>query len=502
MKGQGSLSRRILTLAFINLALVLAVFLVFAHFQYHLEPGSFLFAPARDRLEGVAMEVALDLENTPAERRTELMARYAANYGVDFLLFDNTGEQLAGRPVTLPAEVVRVLRGPPGRAGDGKREDDTKGGPPPPRGDGPGPERRPPPPPPPGRMGGGQAPGRGGHQVFQLSAGENYWAGVRIPVNDPEREGARRGTLILAAKSFYNTPLFFDFKPWLMALAAVIAIFLTCWVPFIRGITKTLSHITNAAEQIGQGNFELQLPEAGNDELAHLSVAINRMATQLAGFVRGQKRFLGDIAHELCAPIARMQFGLGILEQQAQEGQQAAVEDVQEEMRQMSSLVGELLSFSKAGMEAGRRTLVPVNVAEVARQAAERESPDGKVVVEAAETLTSMADREFLLRALSNLVRNAVRYAGDEGPITIAARRENEDAVITVSDCGPGLPEEELERIFTPFYRLEASRNREHGGTGLGLAIVKSCVEGCRGRAKCRNRTPSGLEVEIRLAAS
>ena len=74
--------------------------------------------------------------------------------------------------------------------------------------------------------------------------------------------------------------------------------------------------------------------------------------------------------------------------------------------------------------------------------------------------------------------------------------------VIAVTDCGPGLPPEELDRIFTPFYRLEASRNRDHGGVGLGLAIVKSCVEGCRGQVRCRNRQPSGLEVEIRLAAA
>jgi len=71
-----------------------------------------------------------------------------------------------------------------------------------------------------------------------------------------------------------------------------------------------------------------------------------------------------------------------------------------------------------------------------------------------------------------------------------------------VSDSGPGLAEEDLDRIFTPFYRPEASRNRESGGTGLGLAIVRSCVESCQGTVQCRNRKPRGLELEIRLKSA
>jgi two-component system sensor histidine kinase CpxA len=107
----------------------------------------------------------------------------------------------------------------------------------------------------------------------------------------------------------------------------------------------------------------------------------------------------------------------------------------------------------------------------------------------------------LLLRALSNLIRNAVRYAGTDGPITISARRDGNSVTITVADSGPGLPMEEFDRVFTPFYRLDASRTRETGGAGLGLAIVKSCVEASGGTVQCRNREPHGLEVEIRLKA-
>jgi two-component system sensor histidine kinase CpxA len=227
------------------------------------------------------------------------------------------------------------------------------------------------------------------------------------------------------------------------------------------------------------------------------------MAGRLSGFVTGQKRFLGDIAHELSAPIARIQFALGILDQRAREDQREAVEDLREEIGHMSGLVGELLSFSKAGLAANSTALVAVDIAPIAQQAAAREgSGAAHVDVAIPAPVTAIAEPNLLLRALSNLVRNAVRYAGADGPITISARREGDSVLITVADSGPGLPPEELDRVFSPFYRLDASRNRDTGGAGLGLAIVKSCVEASGGAVQCRNREPRGLEVEIRLKAA
>jgi two-component system sensor histidine kinase CpxA len=90
---------------------------------------------------------------------------------------------------------------------------------------------------------------------------------------------------------------------------------------------------------------------------------------------------------------------------------------------------------------------------------------------------------------------------GDQGPITITAARTGADVEISVADQGPGLPKEELEEVFAPFYRPESARTRETSGAGLGLAIVRTCVEACGGTVACRNRVPRGLEVTIRLQA-
>jgi len=342
-----------------------------------------------------------------------------------------------------------------------------------------------------------------GYQTMQRSEAGLYWALTRVPIIDPATGDLVRGTLVMAAPSFWGTPLFFDFKPWLAALAAALTLFVLCWMPFIRGLGRSISRLTANTGRIAQGDFENHLPENRRDEIGQLSVSINRMAERLSGFVTGQKRFLGDIAHELSAPIARIQFALGILDQRASEEQREAMEDLREEIAQMSSLVGELMSFSKAGLGAGKTALVPTDVNAIAQQAAVREATGAAgIVVEIPEAVSALAEPNLLMRALSNLLRNAVRYAGAGGPITISAKRQGDFVLISVADSGPGLPAEELERVFAPFYRLDASRNRDTGGAGLGLAIVKSCVEASGGSVICRNREPHGLEVEIRLRAA
>jgi two-component system sensor histidine kinase CpxA len=227
------------------------------------------------------------------------------------------------------------------------------------------------------------------------------------------------------------------------------------------------------------------------------------MAERLSSYVRGQRRFLGDIAHELCSPISRIQAGLGVLEQRAADHQREYVLGVQEEVEQMSELINELLSFSKAGMSASVASLTPVNVAETVKLVLEREAGDeSRIEAHVDAQLEVMAHPDYLHRSLANIIRNAIRYAGDAGPVAVSASEKNGMVSIIVTDSGPGIPAAELDEVFKPFYRLELARQRETGGVGLGLAIVKTCVEACGGTVQCRNRSPKGLEVEIRLPAA
>src|SRR5258708_14510510 len=117
--------------------------------------------------------------------------------------------------------------------------------------------------------------------------------------------------------------------------------------------------MSNGTEQSGEGQFDVKLSTRRRDELGRLGGAINRMAGRLAGFVTGQKRFLGDIAHELCSPLARLQMALGILEQKAPAEAAQFVEIASEKAQQISPLVSALLSFSKASFGASAVKLQP-----------------------------------------------------------------------------------------------------------------------------------------------
>ena len=226
------------------------------------------------------------------------------------------------------------------------------------------------------------------------------------------------------------------------------------------------------------------------------------MAQRLDGFVTGQKRFLGDTAHELLSPLARLEVALSILEQRADPTDDSLRYTARAlaEVRQMATLVRDLLSFTKAGLNAQPAVLAPVGLADLTRRAVEREGAQAVVSVSIPDDLQVRAEPDLLARALANAVRNAVRYAGEDGPITIMAVPSGEETVLlTVSDHGPGVPPDAIDRLFDPFFRPEAARTRETGGTGLGLAIVKSCVETCGGQVAVRNRDPRGLELSFTL---
>ena len=479
MKTRASISVKILLLSFLNVVLLGLVFVVFVRVQYRADLSSLLLSPGRDRILATSRLIALELPETDRGEWNRLLAQYAsANHGVCYL-FRSEGSQLAGPSINLPSTVLDTIR---------------QDQPPPFETEGP-PGRRPsklellPPPPP----------------VFLIKTSDptRYWVGVRVPIRGESATKHMHGALVWTFSSLWTNPLLFDYKPWLAVVIVVILLSVACWLPLIRGLTRSISQLTSATGAIAQGRFETRLSVNRRDELGQLSQAINHMAERLSGFVYGQRRFLGDIAHELCSPIARIQVALGVLEQRAEDNQKEYVLGVQEEVEHMSGLINELLSFSKAGMNASTTPLTRVNVADTVRQVLQREANDeARIETHIDGQLEVMAHPDYLFRSVANIIRNAIRYAGDAGPIVVSASEKGGVVSITVADNGPGIPASELEEVFKPFYRPEFARQRETGGVGLGLAIVRTCVEACGGTVKCRNRSPKGLEAEIRLPAA
>ncbi|MHC1768549.1 MAG: ATP-binding protein [Verrucomicrobiia bacterium] len=491
---------KILSWFFLNLVLLAAVFFLVVRAQFGLGLDWFLSGGAAERIDAVSRLILSELTERPGPEWNEALQRFATAYRVHFFLFGPAGEQLAGEDVVLPAEVkARLVEQP--KSIRHVRAPKQRQRPPPPAAEGITP---PPPPPSPGPP----------HQVppAHLSAEEaytkflirtprptRYWMCVRTVLSGPDQSPDRPVTLVAMSSALSAGGLLLDPKPWLMAGLGAVFLSALLWFPFVRGITRCIGQMTQATRKIADGQFEVRVDEQRRDELGALGSAVNQMAARLGGFVTGQKRFLGDIAHELCSPLARLQVALGILDQRAADPEKRYVQAACEKADQISTLVNELLSFSKASLGASSIKLQPVHLRQAVQQALHRENNLAGVRLEVPEDLEVLAEPSLLVGSVSNLVRNAVRYAGQAGPITVRARREKDRVIVTVEDHGPGIPEEHLAHVFDPFYRVDASRNRATGGVGLGLTLVKTCIESCEGTVTCRNRNPHGLEVTIRL---
>ncbi len=494
MKTRFPLYAKILLWFFLNLLLVAGAFTLIVRLQLRGGMDSLLAGQAGERLRAVGQVIADELHERPRGEWNSILSRFSKAHRAQFFLFENDGPQIAGEPVQLPPDVSGRLRGGPR---DRRR-----------------PENRMPPPAGPGQFRSpadeGFGPDEGARRppqvrdtLFVRTTGpELYWIGLRLGVPGAGQRPPMPATLLVRTPTLTGGGLFVDLKPWLAIGAGVLVLSALFWLPLVHGITRSVSQMTRATGQIAEGQFDARVPDRRNDELGSLAGAINRMAARLAGFVTGQKRFLGDIAHELCAPISRLQVALGILEQRADEKQKTYVDDVREEVQHMSNLVNELLSFSKASLGGTAVRLQTVPVRAVVDEVVRREvTPGVDLKVEVSDDLSVRADPELLKRALANLIRNAIRHAGHAGPIVLSARRDDQRVIVLVSDSGPGVPEESLAQLFDPFYRVDTSRTRDSGGVGLGLTIVKSCVEACQGKAVCRNAKPAGFVAEITLHA-
>jgi two-component system sensor histidine kinase CpxA len=519
------ISAKILLWFFLNVAFLSAAAWIFARAQLRFGLDSLLAGPVSDRLQTMGELLSRQLEERGPAEWPAILESAAASYHVQLGLYRNDGTLLAGVVPAAPPEVLnRVKENRPrdGLPREGALRDQNAPNRPQQEGRGAGPRDNFFPPDRARAREGAPPAVAGGYpkSILHTSPPSLYWVLLRMPIVDRSTRPPMPTTLVIATDSLRGGGLLFDFRPWMIGGAVVFALSVLMWVPLVRGITRTLGQMTGAAEAIARGQFDTQVDAPRSDELGRLGTALNHMSARLREYFTGQKRFLGDIAHELCSPLARMEMALGILENRADEKQRAYVGDVREELRHMSVLVHELLSFSKAGVGVKDLELKRVSLAELAGRVVAREAKEpGGVIVDLRGELAVIAEPDLLARALGNVIRNALRYAAPihaggasysyrptlqadgraAGPIRISAREEGAHIVLSVTDSGPGVPEETLHRLFDPFFRPEAARTRETGGAGLGLAIVKSCVEACGGTVAVRNVQPSGLQVDFTL---
>ena len=308
---------------------------------------------------------------------------------------------------------------------------------------------------------------------------------------------------------------------------AVITSGLVCYL-LAWSMTSPVTRLRRAAQSLAAGDLSARTgaPVSGRrDEMTELMRDFDRMAERIEGLVDSQSRLLKDVSHELRSPLARLSVALGLARQRATPvvapELESSLNRIELEADRLNQLIQRLLTISRleSGTDGLRKTTLSLRelVEQVAHDA-EYENPGrGCRVTSPVDMLVDMpadaadeflveADSNLLRSAVENVIRNATRYTAEGTTVEVRLERQQaangQEIVVRVLDSGPGVPDEALQKIFEPFYRLDDARNRQTGGAGLGLSIADRAIRLHGGQLRASNRKEGGLEVEIRIPAA
>jgi hypothetical protein len=288
-------------------------------------------------------------------------------------------------------------------------------------------------------------------------------------------------------------------RPWhsdnfllAFALMTLAAVALTLWA--VRRLTRPVAALAAAAERLGRDVNAPPLPEVGPQEVATAARAFNTMASRIRRFVGDRTQMLAAIGHDLRTPITRLRLRAEFLEDDEQRRKMLA------DLDEMEAMIAATLAFARD--DAAAEPSVPLDLAALVRtvldEAADaRPEAAERIAYEGPEHLAVQARPVALKRALANLVSNALAYGGAVRGVLLPP--QGGVVRLAIEDQGPGVPETELEAVFQPFHRLEASRNRETGGAGLGLPIARNILRAHGGDVVLRNRAEGGLAALVTL---
>lgn len=273
------------------------------------------------------------------------------------------------------------------------------------------------------------------------------------------------------------------------ALSALVAgITLLTWLA-VRLATRPLSRMAAAARALGEDPERAPMDTRGPTEVAQAAAAFNQMQQRIREHVAERTRILAAISHDLQTPITRLRLRAEMVDDDPLRGR------IQSDLDAMQALVKEGLAYARSMDASAPPQAIDLNGL---LDAIVDDAADLGWTVERQGTATTpcLGQPTALRRALWNLVENGVKF-GEQVALTLTEHADRHE--IRVQDHGPGLPPEELEKVFEPFYRTEASRNRETGGTGLGLAIARNLLRAQRGEVSLRNADGGGLEAVVSL---
>jgi heavy metal sensor kinase len=295
----------------------------------------------------------------------------------------------------------------------------------------------------------------------------------------------------------------------ILALASLAVVALAGVGGFVLGgrALAPIRRVSDTARQIAAtGDYGQRLaPRRTRDEVGELVATFNGMIAKVEASLEEQRRFLADTSHELRSPLTVIRANLGFLWRETDpETRAECLHEAEDEAARMSRLVNDLLLLGQ--VEAGELLQrAPVAVDQLLSEVAEQvrvQSDQRRVELLPAEPTVILADRDRLKQLLWNLVENAVRYTPAGGLIRLGMARDADWIELSVSDNGPGIAPEHLNRLFDRFYRVDRARSRATGGAGLGLAIVKHIAQAHGGSVSVESAVGQGSTFRVRLPAT
>lgn len=281
--------------------------------------------------------------------------------------------------------------------------------------------------------------------------------------------------------------------------AVFMIVLLACVYGATRYLLRPVRDLSEGVEQLRQGDLNVEMKTRRTDELGQLMISFNEMAGAVRERIRARDQLLVGVSHEIRSPLTRMRVALEMMPDGA------AKESVIEDIEETESMISVLLETERLDSPHGGLSLVATDLSALVKETVgeRRDHGPGVEVCGAERPVTAEVDAERIRVVVGNLVSNALRYSDPEGPpVRVVLDQIDTDAAITIHDRGVGIAEDDLPRVFEPFYRVDRSRSKDTGGYGIGLSLVKRIVEAHGGSIDVESRLAEGTSVRVTLPAT
>jgi signal transduction histidine kinase len=306
------------------------------------------------------------------------------------------------------------------------------------------------------------------------------------------------GRFWFAAEGQPSRPQIWTFLPYYFLVIGATG--LLCWLASVA-VVSPIRRIASSIALFGQGNLAVRVHSSRQDEVGQLAGSFNQMAERLQRMIASERSLLADISHELRSPLARLKFAVKLA--RSSPDSEAAFDRIDRDVDRITALVAGIVEITLAEGDPEAQPTEKIRLTDVLDEvirdcAFEAEARGCHIALSGISAGEILGNRELLRRAIENVLRNAIRYSPEGSAIDVYLYDEEDAAHVAIRDCGPGVPETMLTRIFDPFFRVEEARDALGGGSGIGLSIARRAVLVHHGDILAENASP-GLRVRIKL---